>query len=327
MNSTTLLVASACLMSSLAIAAEPAPPAGPQTNASLGYGAKYQFVHVAANSDDDVSRVATSLVQTFGGITGPRGTFPSPPQYTETVQMAYTPVGAVSTHHYPDDSALPDVIPVNGFAVKSDGGEALYDLSIATFQAAGAQLLYRWEVKTAPSSPHQAILKWPGNVVTVAFGGPGTPTSFNAGFTRLGDESVPVTRLYRNADDALAFATALQRAVDARYTVTVRPLMGLGIDNPGVYKDISIESTIGNYEVIALPGKKLLATHPDVARVQSSYFVRSLPDVLRNAVAAQASITRRYYSRQYHADAAIVAFPGGYHAEVVQIAPRTDTTH
>jgi len=233
--------------------------------------------------------------------------------------MAYTPVGAVSTHHYVDDIDPPDeILPVNGFGVRGDVDDYEFDLAIEAFKGAGAKLLYRWNVPGTPS-PHQSILRWPGDVVTVAFGGENAPKSFEAGYGSLASESAPITRIYRDIEQGVAFAKALKRAVNATYTVSTHPLSDLAVKNKrGSYQLISVRSTIGNYDLVSVPEQSKAWLSKDILSLQSTYGVNDLPATLKRALANKAIVKARYYSSVKMAPAAVVKLPGGYVVEVVQ---------
>jgi hypothetical protein len=263
---------------------------------SPAVGPQYDSTHVYV-APADVSHFAQSFLATFGGRSSPQAIVTVTPTPSQTSsQLLATPYGLVSLFGFRTPIPYPFGAERTGYLVQD------LDQAVASARAAGADVL------VAPFKDpigRDAIIAWPGGVTMQLY------WHFKAPFYPP-LQSVPENRIYISPDVADAFVRAFLRFSGGTVLSDEAKAPGEAIGRPGsTFRRIRLGTGFGPLVLLATDGH---LPYP-YGREITGYGVADLAASLSRAKAAGASVLVAP-----HADgarqSAMVAFPGGYIAEL-----------
>lgn len=264
--------------------------------APVAVGPQYATTHVYV-APEDLDRFAASFVATFGGLaTGPAVTTVTPTASLATWRAIRTPVGNVSLFGYKTPIPYPFGGERTGYLV------ADMDAAIRAARAAGADVI----VEPFPDPIGlDAIIQWPGGVNMQLYWHTAKPN-----YAAL--KSVPENRVYVSADRADAFVRDFTGFSGGKVTSDDKNAPGVEIGRPNdTYRRIRIESGFGKISVQVTDGQ---LPYP-YGREMAGYEVPEMGPALHKAMESGATVLVHPYTTGDR-EAAIVAFPGGYIAEI-----------
>jgi predicted enzyme related to lactoylglutathione lyase len=266
--------------------------------ARLGWavGPQYDTTHVYV-APADFDTLVSSLIGTFGGTTSKRGTFTVTPTTSETLsQLVLTPAGTISVFGFISPIPHPFGGERTGYLVTD------LDLAVRAAAAAGASVVV---APFADPIGRDAIIQWPGGVNMQLYWHTVPPS-----YAPL--ETIPENRIYVSADRVGAFVRSFLRFSHGRVVLDDHRTPGVEIGRPGEsFRSVRIESRFGRLLVLVTDGH---LPYPYGLEI-TGYEVARLDDTLNRATDAGAKVLVSPY-RSRNRDSAMLAFPGGYIAEV-----------
>ena len=295
----TLGLAVGAVAASLAVAT--AAPRTAPASAGPAIGPQYDTNHVYV-APADVDRFVASFLATFGGSSTDQVIVTLTPTPSSTSsQLLLTPVGSLSVFGFRTPIPYPFGTERTGYLV--------YDLDAALREARadGAGVL-----TTAFPDPigRDAVIQWPGGVIMQLYWHTTAP-SYPALHT------IPEHRVYVPPEKVTAFVHDFTRFAHGRVVSDDAHASGVEIGRPGdSYRRVRITSPFGRMTVLVTDGHLPYPYGHELA----GYQVADLDATLGKAKAAGADVLAGPYAASGR-QAAMVAFPGGYVAEVHSEAP------
>jgi predicted enzyme related to lactoylglutathione lyase len=263
-------------------------------------GPQFDSTHVYV-SPGDVDGFVTSFLATFGGSTSKQVvTQITPTASSASVQLLLTPAGTLSVIGFRTPVPYPFGLERNGYLVRD------IDAALKQARADGASLI----VATFPDTiGRDAIVQWPGGVNMQFYWHTVAPS-----YPAL--KTVPENRVYLSPDALSAFVTDFTRFSRGAVVSNDAHASGVEIGRPGdSYHRVRIESAFGRMVVLATDGH---LPYP-FGHESTGYEVETLGETLGKAKAAGATVLAGPFSVDGR-QAAMVAFPGGYVAEIHALA-------
>ena len=273
-----------------------APCGAAQTlRSSFAVGPQYDSTHVYL-SPDDVPKFAQSFVATFGGTYAKPAVVTVTPTPSKALwTFIQSPVGPLSVFGFTTGLPWPFGTERTGYLVTD------LDAAVSAARAAGA------DVRVAPFADpigRDAIVEWPGGVAMQLYVHT-RPTS------ALALAAVPENRIYVSPDRADAFLKSFLAFSGGQVTNDDAAAPGAEIGRPGeTYRRVRLTSGFGAAVVLVTDGHLPWPYGREV----TGYEVADLAATLRKALAAGASVAAPPVASDRRS--AIVAFPGGYLAEI-----------
>jgi len=289
-----LLTAATALMSAANLAYSATTPAS--ASPAVAVGPQYDTTHVYV-APADVDRFVASFLATFGGqSTKQVVTTVTPTPSSTTSQILQTPVGTVSLFGFKTPIPFPYGAERTGFLVTD------MDVAIQAARAAGADVL----VEPFPDPiGRDAVIQWPGGVNTQIYWHTAPPSY--APF-----QAVPENRVYISPLRSAAFVKSYLRFSHGKIVSDQPRAPGVEIGRAGdTYRRIRIESTFGKLTAFVTDGH---LPYP-YGRELTGYEVTNLNETLAKAKSAGVTVLVEPY-RSEDRGSAMVAFPGGYIAEI-----------
>jgi predicted enzyme related to lactoylglutathione lyase len=293
MRKITTLAAAAILLASatgnLLAKDQPAVP-------SIAVGPQYDSTHVYV-APEDLDRFTTSLVATFGGTKSQPAAFTVTPTPSKTTfEFVFTPVGTFSVFGFTTPIPYPFGAERTGYLVTD------MDQAVRSAKAHDADIV----VATFPDPiGRDAIIEWPGGVHMQLYWHTTAPN-----YAKL--QTVPENRVYVSPGRADAFIRDFVGFSGGKVTSDDAHAPGVEIGRPNdTYRRVRIESGFGKLTMLVTDGH---LPYP-FGHELTGYEVTDLAATLSKAKAAGATTVVEPYTADGR-QAAIVAFPGGYVAEV-----------
>lgn len=284
--------ASLALSLLLTMAGAPAFAEGPE----WAVGAQYDTTHVYV-APTDVDAFARSFLATFGGTSTRQvvATVTPTPSST-TSQLLQTPVGTVSLFGFKTPIPYPFGAERTGYLVTD------LDKAVKAAQAAGADLI----VQPFPDPiGRDAVVQWPGGVNMQLYWHTTAPNY--AVYT-----AIPENRVYVSPDRVAAFTDDFLAFSGGKVVSDEPKAPGIEIGRPDdTFHRIRISSTFGRMTVLVTDGH---LPYP-YGHEMTGYETANLDETLAKAKASGATVLQEPY-RSGDRNAAMVAFPGGYIAEI-----------
>lgn len=261
---------------------------------------QYGTTHVYV-APGDVDRFASAFTATFGGQSTKQvvATVTPTPSST-TSQLLQTPVGTISLFGFTTPVPYPFGAERNGYLVTD------LDVAIRSAKAAGASVI----VAPFPDPiGRDAVIQWPGGVNMQLYWHTQKPDY--AAF-----QTVPENRVYVSADRVAAFVHDYLAFSHGKIESDNPHAPGVEIGRPDdTYRRIRISSPFGRVTALVTDGH---LPYP-YGHEMTGYEVANLNDTLDKAKAAGATVLVEPY-RADGREAAMLAFPGGYVAEIHALA-------
>jgi predicted enzyme related to lactoylglutathione lyase len=281
---------------SLVMQIQPALALTPQ----VGVGSQYDTTHVyVAPADIDV--FVASFLATFGGTsTRQVVTTVTPTPSSTTSQLLQTPVGKISLFGFTTPIPYPFGSERTGYLVTD------MDKAVAAARAAGADLI----VAPFPDPiGRDVVIQWPGGVNMQLYWHTTAPN-----YPEL--QTVPENRVYVSTDRAAAFVHDFLAFSHGKAVSDERDAPGIEIGRPNdVFRRIRIQSVFGNMTVLATDGHLPFPYGIETTGYETS----DLKATLEKAKASGAKVLVEPYASESR-NAAFVQFPGGYVAEIHDMA-------
>ena len=263
---------------------------------SLAVGPQYDSTHVYV-APADLDSFTSSLVATFGGTRSQPATFSVTPTPSETTfQFVFTPVGTFSVFGFKTPIPYPFGSERTGYLVT--------DMDSAVWSAKA----YDADIVVAPFNDpigRDVIIAWPGGVHMQLYWHTTAPN-----YAKL--QTIPENRVYVSSERADAFVRDFVAFSRGKVISDDPRAPGIEIGRPkDTYRRVRIESNFGKVTVLATDGQ---LPYP-YGREITGYEVANVSDTLTKAKAAGASTLVEPYSADGR-QASIIAFPGGYIAEI-----------
>jgi hypothetical protein len=263
---------------------------------SIAVGPQYDSTHVYV-APADLDSFTSSLVATFGGTKSQPATFTVTPTPSETTFVfVFTPVGTFSVFGFKTPIPYPFGLERTGYLVTD------MDSAVRSAKAHDADIV----VAPFPDPiGRDVIIAWPGGVHMQLYWHTTAPN-----YAKL--QTVPENRVYVSIDRADAFVRDFVAFSGGKIVSDDGHAPGVEIGRPNdTYRRVRIESGFGKVTVLATDGH---LPYP-YGREITGYEVSNLSDTLAKAKAAGATVLVDPYTADGR-QAALVAFPGGYIAEV-----------
>jgi predicted enzyme related to lactoylglutathione lyase len=276
----------------------PASAAGPDP----AVGPQYDTAHVYV-APADMARFAAAFTATFGGAaTAPGVTHVTPTPSSTAWQAIQTPAGTISLFGFTTPVPWPFGAERTGYLVTDMAA------AVAAAQAAGADVL----VAPFPDPiGTDAVVQWPGGIDMQFYWHTKAPD-----YPAL--QTIPENRVYVSPDRADAFVRSFDAFSHGRVTEDDPAAPGVEIGRPGEsFREIRLASGFGRLTVLVTDGH---LPYP-YGRETTGYEVADLPATLARAAAAGVTVLAGPYTSRGRT-AAMVAFPGGYVAEIHAAAGR-----
>jgi predicted enzyme related to lactoylglutathione lyase len=259
-------------------------------------GAQYDTTHVYL-APNDVDRFVASFIATFGGsATKPVATTVTPTPSSTILRVLLTPVGNLSVFGFTTPAPYPFGQERTGYLVRD------IDAAVEAARSAGAAIVV--SVFDDPIG-RDAVVQWPGGVNMQLYWhttAPSLPALL----------SVPENRVYLPAEAVAAFVRDFTEFSHGAVVSDVARAPGIEIGRPGdSFRRIRIESAFGRMVLLVTDGH---LPYP-YGRELTGYEVANLSDTIDRAKAAGASVLAGPYGSDGR-EAAMLAFPGGYVAEI-----------
>jgi hypothetical protein len=263
---------------------------------SLAVGPQYDSTHVYV-TPGDLDRFATSVIATFGGSKAqPVDSTVTPTPSDSTFQFLLTPVGTFSVFAYKTPIPYPFGVERTGYLVTD------LDSAVRSAKAHNA------DVVVAPFNDpigRDVIIEWPGGVFMQLYWHTTAPN-----YPKL--QTVPENRVYVSSGRADAFVRDFVAFSRGKVVSDDKHAPGIEIGRPNDnYRRVRIDTAFGKVTVLATDGH---LPYP-YGREQTGYEVANLSDTLAKAKAAGVTVLVDPYTVEQR-QASIVAFPGGYIAEI-----------
>lgn len=278
----------------LAVALATLPPC-PASAASPAIGPQYDTTHVYV-APDQVDQFVRSFTATFGGQSTRQAVVTvTPTPSSTTSQLVQTPAGTVSLFAFKTPIPYPFGAERTGYLVRD------MDKAIAAARAAGADV----QVAAFPDPLGQdAVIQWPGGVNMQLYWHT-APTNYPV------LQTIPDNRVYVSPDRADQFIRAFLAFSKGRVTSDDKRAAGERIGKPGTtFRRIAITSDFGRMVVLVTDGQLPFP----YGRETTGYEAVDLPATLDKAKASGAEVL--VPPPATGPSAAMVAFPGGYVAEI-----------
>ena len=274
--------------------------AGLTQNTAVAVGAQYDSTHVYV-APGDLDGFVKSFVATFGGQSSKRTVTNVLPVPSSTeFQYIWTPVGTLSVFAFQTPVPYPFGQERTGYLVTS------MDLAIQSARLASADVIV--EPFNDPIGI-DAVIQWPGGLKMQLywhFTAPNYPPL----------EKIPDNRVYLSRDAADRFVTSFLRFSQGKLISDDKQSDAGEIGRPGeTYRRIRIASLFGNMQVMVTDGHLPYPFGHEI----TGYQVQDLATTLEKAKAAGANLLSPPYKTSDRTTA-IVAFPGGYIAEIHSVA-------
>ena len=263
---------------------------------SVAVGPQYNSTHVYV-APADLDAFTSSLVATFGGTKSAPATLSVTPTPSETTfEFVFTPVGTFSVFGFKTPIPYPFGIERTGYLVS--------DMDTAVRSAK----VHDADIVVAPFKDplgRDTIIAWPGGVHMQLYWHTTAPKYANL-------QTVPENRVYVSAGRADAFVRDFIGFSGGKVVSDDQRTPGIEIGRPSdTYRRARINSTFGKVTVLATDGH---LPYP-YGREITGYEVANLSDTLDKAKAAGVTVLVDPYTADGR-QAAMVAFPGGYIAEI-----------
>ena len=263
---------------------------------SLAVGPQYDSTHVYV-APADLDTFTSSLVATFGGTKSQPATFSVTPTPSETTfEFVFTPVGTFSVFGFKTPIPYPFGAERTGYLVTN------MDTAVQSAKAHDADI-----VVTPFKDPigRDAIVEWPGGVHMQLYWHTNAPH-----YAEL--QTVPENRVYVSTQRADAFVRDFVGFSRGKVVSDNKQAPGIEIGRPDdTYRRVRIELGFGKMTVLVTDGH---LPYP-YGREITGYEVASLSDTLAKVKAAGVTVLVDSYTADGR-EAAMVAFPGGYVAEI-----------
>jgi hypothetical protein len=263
---------------------------------SVAVGPQYDSTHVYV-PPADLDSFTSSLVATFGGTRSQPTTFSVTPTPSETTFVfVFTPVGTFSVFGFKTPIPYPFGSERTGYLVTD------MDSAVRSAKAHDADIV------VAPFKDpigQDVVIAWPGGVHMQLYWHTTAPN-----YAKL--QTIPENRVYVSSERADAFVRDFVAFSRGKVISDDQRAPGIEIGRPNdTYRRVRIESNFGKMTVLATDGH---LPYP-YGREITGYEVANVSDTLTKAKAAGASTLVEPYSADGR-QASIIAFPGGYIAEI-----------
>jgi hypothetical protein len=263
---------------------------------SIAVAPQYDSTHVYV-APADLDSFTSSLVATFGGTRSRPATFSVTPTPSETTFVfVFTPVGTFSVFGFKTPIPYPFGIERTGYLVSD------MDTAVRSAKAHDADIV------VAPFKDplgRDVIIAWPGGLHMQLYWHTTAPKYANL-------QTVPENRVYVSVGRADAFVRDFVGFSGGKVISDQPRAPGIEIGRPNdTYRRVRIESDFGKITVLATDGH---LPYP-YGREITGFEVANLSDTLTKAKAAGATVLVDTYTADGR-QASIVAFPGGYIAEI-----------
>lgn len=273
--------------------------------AGFAVGPQYDTTHVYV-APEDFEHFVASFTATFGGKTSKQGVFQVTPTPSQTMsQLALTPAGTISIFGFKTPIPYPFGLERTGYLVND------FDKAISAARSAGADVI----VAPFPDPiGRDAIIQWPGGVNMQIYWHTTAP-SYDPLVT------IPENRVYVSQDRANIFIQRFASFARGKVIADTPKAPGAEIGQPGTtYRRVVIESGFGKMLVIVTNGHLAWP----YGRELTGYEVPNLNETLEKAKAAGVSVLVAPLVSGGRISA-MVQFPGGYIAEIHELAKKTST--
>ncbi len=262
----------------------------------VAVGPQYGATHVYV-APEDFDRFGASVVATFGGTESQAAVITITPTPSETMfRYVLTPVGSFSVFGFKTPIPYPFGVERTGYLV------ADFESAVQSAKAHGA------DVVVAPFPDpigRDVIIEWPGGLHMQLYWHTTPPN-----YAKL--QTVPENRVYVSVERADEFVRDFVAFSRGKIVSDDRQAPGIEIGRPNdTYRRVRIDSAFGKFTVLATDGH---LPYP-YGREMAGYEVANLADTLAKAKAAGVTVVVDPYTVEGR-PAAIVAFPGGYIAEI-----------
>ena len=270
--------------------------------AKVAVGPQYDSTHVYVASAD-LDAFVGSFIATFGGQATKTAVMNVLPVPSSTEFRAVsTPVGLLSVFAFRTPIPFPFGEERTGYLVTD------MDEAVKAARAAGAEVVV--EPFQDPIG-RDAVIQWPGGVKMQLYWHTVAPNSPPLA-------TVPDNRVYLSRDAADAFVRDFVRFSQGKVVADEAKADAGEIGRPGeTYRRIRIASLFGNMQVMVTDGH---LPYP-FGREMTGYEVQDLGATLEKAKAAGAKVLFGPYKASDRSTA-VLGFPGGYVAEVHEVAGR-----
>jgi hypothetical protein len=263
---------------------------------SIAVGPQYDSTHVYV-APADLDSLTSSLVATFGGTRSQPTTFSVTPTPSQTTFVfVFTPVGTFSVFGFKTPIPYPFGSERTGYLVTD------MDSAVRSAKAHDADIV------VAPFNDpigRDVIIAWPGGVHMQLYWHTTAPN-----YAKL--QTIPENRVYVSSERADSFVRDFVAFSRGKVISDDQRAPGIEIGRPNdTYRRVRIESNFGKVTVLATDGH---LPYP-YGREITGYEVANVSDTLTKAKAAGASTLVEPYSADGR-QASIIAFPGGYIAEI-----------
>jgi hypothetical protein len=263
---------------------------------SIAVGPQYDSTHVYV-APADLDSFTSSLVATFGGTRSQPTTFSVTPTPSQTTFVfVFTPVGTFSVFGFKTPIPYPFGSERTGYLVTD------MDSAVRSAKAHDADIV------VAPFNDpigRDVIIAWPGGVHMQLYWHTTAPN-----YAKL--QTIPENRVYVSSERADSFVRDFVAFSRGKVISDDQRAPGIEIGRPNdTYRRVRIESNFGKVTVLATDGH---LPYP-YGREITGYEVANVSDTLTKAKAAGASTLVEPFSADGR-QASIIAFPGGYIAEI-----------
>jgi hypothetical protein len=263
---------------------------------AIAVGPQYDSTHVYV-APADLDSFTSSLVATFGGTKSQPVTFTVTPTPSETTfEFVFTPVGTFSVFGFKTPIPYPFGAERTGYLVTD------MDAAVESAKAHDADIV------VAPFKDpigRDTIVSWPGGVDMQLYWHTTAPH-----YAQL--QTIPENRVYLSTQRADAFVRDFVAFSGGKIVSDDRQGPGVEIGRPNdTYRRVRIESGFGKMTALVTDGH---LPYP-YGREITGYEVASLSDTLAKAKAAGVTVLVEPYTAGDR-QAAMIAFPGGYIAEI-----------
>jgi predicted enzyme related to lactoylglutathione lyase len=266
----------------------------------VSVGPQYDTTHVYVASQD-IDAFVDSFVATFGGTASPRAVFTVTPTPSRTAsQYVRTPVGMLSVFAFQTPIPYPFGSERTGYLVTD------MDKAVRAARAAGADVIV--DTFDDPIGK-DALIQWPGGLNRQLYWHTKAPS-----YDPL--ETVPDNRVYVSAQSADNFIKRFVRFSRGKVVSDSRHADGGEIGRPGeTIRRVRITSGFGTMLVFVTDGK---LPYP-YGREVTGYLVADLDSTLAKAQGVGVQVLSPA-NRTVEGHTAMVEFPGGYVAEIHELA-------
>jgi hypothetical protein len=263
---------------------------------AVAVGPQYDSTHVYV-APADLDSFTSSLVATFGGTRSQPTTFSVTPTPSETTFVfVFTPVGTFSVFGFKTPIPYPFGSERTGYLVTD------MDAAVRSAKA------YDADIVVAPFKDpigRDVIISWPGGVHMQLYWHTTAPN-----YAKL--QTIPENRVYVSSERADSFVRNFVAFSQGKVISDDRRAPGIEIGRPNdTYRRVRIESDFGKVTVLATDGH---LPYP-YGREITGFEVANLSDTLTKAKGAGATVVVDPYTADGR-QASVVAFPGGYIAEI-----------